>query len=100
MRKLFAIGAAGALLSVIAAGSASAQVVLSQSGVVSNGFTTCRVAKQTAIGPFGAATQSSRVCRSNLGLGLGGFGGGGLGLGGFGGGGFGGGGGININVRF
>jgi hypothetical protein len=93
--RILAIGAASALFSVIAVGSASAQVVLSQSGVVSNGFTTCRVARQTAIGPFGASTQSARVCRSNFGgLGLGGFGGGGLGLGGFGGPG------ININVRF
>jgi hypothetical protein len=81
MRKALAIAAATALLSLTAVESASALVV-SQTRVVSNGFTTCRVSRQTAIGPFGAASQSARVCRSNFGrLGLGG-GGLGLGLGG------------------
>jgi hypothetical protein len=91
-----AIVATSALLTLTAVGTASAQVVLSQTRVVSNGFETCRSSRQTEIGPFGAASQSARVCRSNFGgLGLGG----GLGGVGLGGGGFGGGG-ININVRF
>jgi hypothetical protein len=92
--RILAIAAAGALLTLTAVSSASAQVVTTQSRIVSDGFTTCRIDRQTAAGPFGASSQSRRICRSNVGfggggLGLGGFGGGGFGGGGFGGGGFG-----------
>jgi hypothetical protein len=98
-KRALVIAAATALISLAAVESASA-VVITQTQTVSNGFTTCRTVRQTALGPLGSASQSARVCRSNFG-GVG-FGGGGLGLGGFGGGGFGGGsgGGLHINVHF
>src|SRR5262245_16527849 len=77
MRAL-AVLAATSVLSFAAVGSASA-VVITQTKTVSDGFTTCRFVKQTNAGPFGSASQSTRVCRQNVGLG-----GGGLGVGGFG----------------
>jgi hypothetical protein len=109
--RILAIVAASAFISLTAVGTASADVVVSSSKVVSNGFTTCRSTRQTDIGPLGSASQRTKVCSSNLGGGVG-FGGGGLGGVGFGGGGFGGGGlgfggggfghhggGIHINVH-
>jgi hypothetical protein len=97
--RFLAVVAASAVLSLAAVESASA-VVITQTKTISNGFTTCRAVRQTAIGPLGSASETVRACRSNFG-GVG-FGGGGLGLGGFGGGGFGhhGGGGLHINVHF
>ncbi len=88
--RSLAIVATSALLTLTAVGTASADVV-------------CRSTRRTEIGPFGAASQSARVCSNVGGLGFGGgLGGGGLGLGG-GGLGFGGfghhGGGIHINIR-
>ena len=96
--RSLAIVATSALLTLTAVGTASAQVVTTQSRIDSDGFTTCKTVKQTSSGPFGTTSESRRVCRSENG----GFPGpspvGGLG----GGGGFGGrgGGGININVHF
>jgi hypothetical protein len=93
--RFLAVVAASAVLSLAAVESASA-VVITQTKTDSNGFTTCRAVRQTAIGPLGSASETVRACRSNFG----GFGGGGLGLGGFNGGGFGRPGGVHINVHF
>jgi hypothetical protein len=90
--------ATSALLTLTAAGSASAQD--------SDGFTTCKTVKQTSSGPFGTTSQSKKVCRSDGGfpdshdVGFpGSHHGGGLG-GGLGGGGLGGGGGgIHIDLH-
>jgi hypothetical protein len=75
--RIFAVLAASAVLSLAAVESASAEVI-TQTKTVSDGFTTCRAVKQTQIGPFGSSSQTSKVCRQNVGLG-----GGGLGVGGF-----------------
>jgi len=101
--RSLAIVATSALLTLTAVGTASAQVVTTQSRIVSDGFTTCKTVKQTSSDSSGSSSVSKRVCRSDMGFpgpspigglgGGGGFGGGG-GLGGRGGGG------ININVHF
>ena len=100
--RIFAVLAASAVLS-LAVETASAEVI-TQTKTVSDGFTTCRAVKQTQTGPFGSSSQTSKVCRQNVGLG-----GGGLGVGGFpnGNGGFVGPrhpinnpGGLSINIRF
>ncbi len=78
--RILAIVAASAFISLTAVGTASADVVVSSSKVVSNGFTTCRSTCQTDIGPLGSASQRTKVCSSNLGGGGVGFGGGGLAL--------------------
>src|SRR6476619_4773980 len=100
--RSLAIFATSALLTLTAVGTVSAQVVTTQSRIVSDGFTTCKTVKQTASGPQGSSSVSKRVCRSDMGFpgpspsgglgGGGGFGGGGglgggVGLGGRGGGG-------------
>src|ERR1700749_3137823 len=96
--RFLAVVAASAVLSLAAVESASA-VVITQTKTVSNGFSTCRAVRQTAISPLGSTSETVRSCRSNFG-GIG-FGGGGLGVGGFGGGGFGHhGNGVHINVHF
>jgi exo-beta-1,3-glucanase (GH17 family) len=68
--RCLAIVAASALLTLTAVGTASAQVVVSSSRIVSNGFTTCRLSRQTDIGPLGSASQS---CASGRGFFLSGF---------------------------
>ena len=86
--RSLAIVATSALLTLTAVGTASAQVVTTQSRIVSDGFTTCKTVRQTASGPQGSSSVSKRVCRSDVG-----FPGpspiGGLGCGG-----------ININLHF
>ena len=65
--------AATATLSAAAIKSAAARTVITQSRTLSNGFTTCRFIKQTAIGDFGGFAQRRvQICRSNFGSG-GGF---------------------------
>ena len=99
--RSLAIVATSALLTLTAIGTASAQVVTTQSRIVSDGFTTCKTVRQTASDSSGSSSSvSKRVCRSDMGFPgpspIGGLGGGG----GFGGGGGRGGGGININLHF
>ena len=109
--RSLAIFATSALLTLTAVGTASAQVVTTQSRIVSDGFTTCKTVKQTSSDSSGSSSSVfKRVCRSDMGFPgpshvLGGCGdfarcGGGGGGGGFGGGGGRGGGGININLHF
>ncbi len=106
--RSLAIVATSALLTLTAVGTASAQVVTTQSRIVSDGFTTCKTVKQTSSDSSGSSSVSKRVCRSDMGFPgpshVGGLGGGcdfarcggglGGGLGGRGGGG------ININLHF
>jgi hypothetical protein len=53
-KRALVIAAATALISLAAVESASA-VVITQTQTVSNGFTTCRTVRQTALGPLGSA---------------------------------------------
>ena len=94
--RSLAIVATSALLTLTAVGTASAQVMTTQSRIDSDGFTTCKTVKQTSSGPLGSSSVSSGSVVQTWdfpgpspvgGLGGGGFGGRG-------------GGGININVHF
>ena len=107
-----AIVATSALLTLTAVGTASAQVVTTQSRTDSDGFTTCQTVKQSSSDSSGnSSSVFKKVCHSDMGFPrpshVGGPLGGGCdfarcggGLGGGGGGGLGGrGGGLNINVQ-
>jgi hypothetical protein len=68
--RILAVLAASAVLS-LAVEAASAEVI-TETKTVSDGFTTCRAVKQTQNGPLGSSSQTSKVCRQNVGLGGGG----------------------------